>query len=48
MLCRKLAEINSDIWSVLPLVQALLPGNVCAVYMFSLLLVIEVYKNLND
>ncbi|XP_066387255.1 LOW QUALITY PROTEIN: uncharacterized protein [Miscanthus floridulus] len=24
--CRKLAEINSDIWSVLPLVQALLPA----------------------
>uniref|UniRef100_K4A4P8 DNA-repair protein Xrcc1 N-terminal domain-containing protein n=1 Tax=Setaria italica TaxID=4555 RepID=K4A4P8_SETIT len=26
LLCRKLAEVTSDIWSVLPLVQALLPA----------------------
>lgn len=26
LLCSKLAESNSDFWSVLPLIQALLPG----------------------
>jgi len=33
-LCRKLAEVTSDIWSVLPLVQALLPGNDWALLLF--------------
>jgi len=42
-LCRKLAKVTSDIWSVLPLVQALLPGNDWA-----LLLFMEAYGNFNE
>ncbi|OAY73554.1 hypothetical protein ACMD2_02487 [Ananas comosus] len=30
-LCSKLADSNSDVWSILPLVQALLPGNLCPI-----------------